>query len=334
MIYFVTGATGFIGGRLVRILLDDGHQVHILARRPHRALELKKRGARIFQGDILDKASMLAPMKNCDGIFHIAADYGLGVRDRASMYNTNVRGTRNVLSLMRELSIPAGVYTSTIAINSDTRGVMADESYFFQGSHLSWYAETKWKAHYDVAMPFIHDDLPLTIVQPCLVYGPGDQSAIALTLEQFLRGRLPFLPAETRYCWAHVDDIAQGHFLAMKQGRQGESYVLGGPDHSLREAFRIASRLTRRRVPPISVPPIAMRFLASFASLVENSFRLPPHLSSESLLMSAGTTHIASSEKAETEFGYSCRSLEVGLKGTLADLAARISRKLERAVSK
>lgn len=331
MIYFVTGATGFIGRRLSKLLLSKGHHVRVLARRPHTARDLHEHGAQIFRGDVTDRNSLIDPMKDCHGVFHLAADYSIGTRNRTRMLETNVRGTQNVLSLMRQLQIPSGVYTSTIAINSDTRGVMADETYYFQGRHQSWYSETKWKAHYDVAKPFIFDGLPLVIVQPSLVYGPGDTSIIAGLFESFLRGRLPFLPGKTRYSWAHVDDIVKGHLLAMENGIRGESYILGGPDHTLRETFRIAAGISQRREPPLTLAPPVMRALASMAAIFEGAFTLPPHYSSESLQMSAGTTYIASSEKAEQHIGYSSRSLEIGLKDTLTDLAVRASMTIRNA---
>ncbi|MBK7450579.1 MAG: NAD-dependent epimerase/dehydratase family protein, partial [Anaerolineales bacterium] len=93
----------------------------------------------------------------------------------------NINGTRNVLELMQELRIPKGVYTSTLAINSDTKGVLADETYHFTGEHLSEYDRTKAEAH-KLADEFIAKGLPLVIVQPGLIYGPGDTSSVRASL--------------------------------------------------------------------------------------------------------------------------------------------------------
>src|SRR6266849_4262267 len=144
MKYFVTGATGFVGGRVVRRLVGAGHQVVVVVRNPAKAADLANLGIEIYQGDVTDKESMRTPMQGVDGVFHIAGWYKIGVRDKSDGEKINVQGTRNVLELMRELGIPKGVYTSTLAVNSDTHGRLVDESYHYNGPHLSEYDRTKW----------------------------------------------------------------------------------------------------------------------------------------------------------------------------------------------
>src|SRR5205085_4835690 len=223
MNYLVTGATGFVGAHVVKQLLVAGHAVNAVVRSPAKAAGLADFGVKLFPGDVGDKASLLAPMTGVDGVFHIAGWYKVGVRDKSQARATNVDGTRNVLETMRELKIPKGVYTSTLAVFSDTHGQKPDETFKFSGKHISLYDQTKAEAH-EIAEGFIRDGLPLVIVQPGLIYGPGDTSALAPSIQQFLRRRLPAIPAGTTFCWAHVDDIARGHILAMEKGKIGESY--------------------------------------------------------------------------------------------------------------
>src|SRR5215471_13727738 len=201
MNYFVTGATGFIGGRVARQLLAAGHEVITLARTPSKAQALVALGVTVHAGDITDKESLRIPMTGVDGVFHIAAWYKIGARETSQAETINVGGTRNVLEMMKELGIAKGVYTSTLAVFSDTKGQMVDESYKYTGSHLSEYDRTKWKAHYEVALPMMQAGLPLVIVQPGLVYGPGDTSAIHSSWVTYLQGKLPILPSGTTYCW-------------------------------------------------------------------------------------------------------------------------------------
>jgi nucleoside-diphosphate-sugar epimerase len=147
MKYFVTGATGFIGGRVTRQLLAAGHEVIVLVRTPSAAQDLVTEGVKVHVGDITNKESLRTPMTGVDGVFHIAAWYKVGVRDTSQAETINVSGTRNVLEMMKELGIPKGVYTSTLTVFSDTRGQMVDESYQYTGStFLSEYDRTKWKA--------------------------------------------------------------------------------------------------------------------------------------------------------------------------------------------
>jgi nucleoside-diphosphate-sugar epimerase len=195
MKYFVTGATGFVGGHVARQLIAAGHEVVAVVRTPAKAHDLA--GVILHQGDVTEKESMRAPMQGVDGVFHIAGWYKVGVRDKTPGEKINVEGTRNVLELMRELSIPRGVYTSTLAINSDTHGKLVDESYHYTGSHLSEYDRSKWAAHYEVAEPMIAEGLPLTIVMPGLIYGPGDTSSARTTFLQYLQRKLPFIPTVT-----------------------------------------------------------------------------------------------------------------------------------------
>src|SRR2546428_13179 len=162
---FVTGATGFVGGHLVRHLCNAEQEVVALVRDPSRAGELSRIGARLARGDVTDKESMRAPMTGVDGVFHVAGWYKVGVKDKSPARAVNIDGTRNVLELMRELKIPKGVYTSTLAVNSDTHGQVVDESYRFHGRHLSEYDRTKAVAH-ELAESFAREGLPLVIAQP------------------------------------------------------------------------------------------------------------------------------------------------------------------------
>lgn len=116
MRYFITGATGFVGGAIARQLAAAGHQVTALVRRPAQAHDLARLGIALHPGDITDKESMRTPMTGADGIFHVAGWYKIGSKTPVLGKKINVDGTRNVLELMRELRIPRGVYTSTLLV--------------------------------------------------------------------------------------------------------------------------------------------------------------------------------------------------------------------------
>lgn len=317
MRYFVTGATGFIGGRVARQLIEQGHQVVTVARTPEKAGDLTAIGVEVHKGDITDKESLRAPMQGADGVFHLAGWYKVGVKDKTPGYQINVVGTRNVLEMMRELAIPKGVYTSTLAINSDTHGRAVDETYHFNGTHLSEYDKTKWQAHYEVADPMIKEGLPLVIVQPGLVYGIGDTSSVRDNLLQYLQGKLPLLPQQTAFAWGHVDDIAAAHIAAMEKGKVGESYIIAGPIHTFIEAIQIAEKITGIPGPTFHAPPIMLSFSSVLMSLVELIFPVPEAYSAESLRITAGVTYIGTNAKAKRELGYKPRPLEEGLRETL-----------------
>jgi nucleoside-diphosphate-sugar epimerase len=315
--YFVTGATGFVGNHVARRLLEAGHQVVAVARNPEKAGEHAGLGLTLQRGDVTDKESMREAMRGVDGVFHIAGWYKVGVRDKSDAENINVQGTRNVLELMKELGVPRGVYTSTLAVNSDTHGKVVDESYRYTGPHLSEYDRTKWVAHYQVAEPMIAEGLPLVIVMPGVIYGPGDTSNLRSTLLRYLQRKLPIVPRKTAYSWAHVEDIAQGHLLAMEKGKLGESYIIAGPTHTLVAALRLAERITGVPAPRFRAHPAMLRAAAGLMSVIERVVPVPYDYTSEYLRVAAGVTYTGSNAKARRELGYNPRPLQQGLAETL-----------------
>jgi nucleoside-diphosphate-sugar epimerase len=317
MRYFVTGATGFVGGAVARQLRAAGHDVVVAARTPAKAQDLASLGVDVRQGDVTEKESMREAMRGADGVFHIAGWYKLGVNDKSDGERINVQGTRNVLELMRELEIPKGVYTSTLAVFSDTHGRMVDETYRYNGPHLSEYDRTKWVAHYAVADPMIAQGLPLVIVQPGLIYGPGDTSSVRTTLIAYLKRKLPMVPLGTTYCWGHVEDTARGHIQAMELGRAGEAYIIAGERRDLVGALQLAERITGVPGPRIRIAPGMMKATAGLMSVVERIVPVREDYTAEYLRENAGTTYLGDNSKAKRELGFEVRPLEVGLAETL-----------------
>ncbi len=314
--YFVTGATGFIGGEIVKQLIGRGHKVAALVRSPERAGILKALGVEIHPGDITDRETLNTPMTGVDGVFHVAAWYKVGVTEPLAE-QINVEGTRNVLQTMRALQIPRGVYTSTVAVFSDTKGAVPDETYRYDGPHLSEYDRTTWIAHYRVALPEMAEGLPLSIVMPGVVYGPGDTSGMHTALVDLLRRRLPMTPARTAFCWSHVEDTARGHILAMEQGKAGETYIITGPRHTFEYAFDLAASIARVRAPLFHPGPHMMRAMAAATTVIGRFITMPPALTPEALRVIAGTTYFGSNEKAVRELGFAPRPLEEGMAQTI-----------------
>ncbi len=313
MKYFLTGATGFLGGVLARQLREEGHDVQAVIRNPQKASELQSLGVKLFPGDVTDKESMREAMQGTDGLFHVAGWYKIGVRDKSEGERVNVQGTRNVLELMKELHIPKGVYTSTLAINSDTHGELKNESYHFTGKHLTEYDRTKAVAH-EIAKQFIAEGLPLVIVMPGGIYGPGDTSVLRRTFIDFLQGKLPMLPRKAGICWAHVEDTARGHILAMEKGVPGETYIIAGEPATYQEALQLASHITGKSVPMI-VPYQMMKAMSYLVKPFEAV--LPELYSPETLRVMSGATYWGDNSKAKRFLGYNPRPLSEGLESTL-----------------
>lgn len=317
MKYFLTGATGFIGGTVARMLAAEGHQVIALVRTPSKAQELADLGVEVVKGDITDKESMRQPMTGVDGVFHIAAWYQMGAKDKSIARRINVDGTRNVLELMKELNIPRGVYTSTLGVHSNTNGKIVDESYRFDGELLSEYTKTKWAAHYQVAVPMMAAGLPLMIVMPGGVYGPGDTSSLRSTLIDYLQGKMPMIPKETALCFAHVEDTARGHILAMEKGKPGEVYHISGEISTLVDLFALAEKVTGIKPPRMQASPGTMKAMSKVMGMVGKVVALPENMHPESLRSLAGVTFLGDNSKAKRELGFDPRPLSEGLRETL-----------------
>jgi nucleoside-diphosphate-sugar epimerase len=256
---------------------------------------------------------MRGPMTGVDGVFHVAGWYKVGTPDKSGGEKVNVQGTHNVLELMQELKIPKGVYTSTLAINSDTHGQLVDETYHFHGNHISEYDRTKAEAH-EIAKKFISKGLPLVIVMPGAIYGPEDTSTVRTNIISALKGQLPMLPDQTALCWAHVDDIAQGHILAMEKGKIGESYIIAGEPKKVSDVFRLAAQIAGKRR-PLVVPHQMMKVLSVLVRPFD-AF-LPESYTSEGLRIISGVTYIGDNSKAKRELGYSPRPLAEGWEESL-----------------
>lgn len=318
----VTGATGFIGGHLVAELLENGYEVAALVRDRGRAQSLADAGVELFEGDITELETLLDPMETVDAVFHVAGWYKVGNPDAAVARAVNVDGTRNVLAAMRASDVERGVYTSTLAVNSDTGGKLVDERYRFDGDHLSVYDRTKARAH-RLAEIAVDGGLGVTIVMPGVVYGPGDRGPMFGLWESYLAGELPVIPRGTAYCWGHVEDIARGHRLALEEGRPGGTYMLAGPSHTLVEAFEIAEQVTGIEAPR-ALPASLFRALSWGMRSVSAFVDPPDEVAPESLRVLAGTTYLGDDSKARAELGFDPRPLETGLKQTLGAMQGKL----------
>lgn len=317
---FVTGGTGFVGSRLIDRLRQRSDGVRALVRSPEKARGLVTQGCTIVEGSLDDREAMQRSMRGCDVVFHLAADYRVGVRNgaRGSMERTNVEGTRNVIEAAIAAGVPRIVYVSTIAVFGNTRGEIVDETYQHPGrSFTSKYEETKWRAHL-VALEFAAAGAPVVIVQPGAIYGPDDHSAMGDQLKQAAAGKLPAIAfPDLGINLVHVDDVVEGVLAACERGETGESYVLGGEISTMREALEVAARVCGRRAPRFTVPTVLLKALTPAGALVGKAMGTPPNL--RELISSAdGVTFWASDAKAREHLGYNPRDLETGLRQTFA----------------
>lgn len=317
---FLTGGTGFIGGVLARKLRERGDEVKTLVRDPKRASKLADLGCELVVGDLANDHVIQAAMVGCDAAIHSAAVYKVGMpeKERQAMFDANVLGTERVMKAALRTEIPKVVYISTANAFGNTGGEVADETHVHDERYVSYYDETKHKAHKIVRIMIDEHSLPAVIVQPGLVYGPGDKSETGNLLRMFLKKRLPVkIFPETGVTASYIDDVADGILLALDKGQIGEAYVIGGEITSIGALTDMAAKLVGRKTPRFTVPTGFLKATAPTGRFVNPLLGFPPNMK-EIISASVGVTYWASSDKAKRELGYSPRSLEDGMKELLA----------------
>lgn len=258
---FVTGASGFVGANLVHELVRSGHQVRVLVRPKSDLRGLEGVPCETVQGDLSDRVFLAEAMAGCDWCFHAAASYHLWMPDYASMYETNVEGTRRVLEAAGAAGCKRLVYTSTVGCIGLPHGhgiiLPTDETASVKPAQLSnHYKKSKWQAE-QVALGLARAGLPVVVVNPSAPVGPRDvkPTPTGRIIVDFLNRQLPAY-LDTGLNWVHVRDVAAGHILAAERGRIGERYILGNSEGNwtMRQTLKVLSQLTGEPAPRVRIP--------------------------------------------------------------------------------
>lgn len=316
---FVTGATGFIGAHVARILRERAEDVVTLVRSSAKAGALKELGCELVQGSLTDESTVRAGAKGCDAIVHVAGAYKVGVTEDEcrAMHRTNVEGTESIFEVGLEAGIDRIVYVSTINYFGNTFGVVMNEGDERPSmDFVSCYDETKYRAH-ELALGFIERGAPIVIAQPGSVYGPSDHSQVGRMVSDARRGRAKVMVfPELGLNMVHVEDAAAGIVMALDKGKVGESYILGGHIGTMGELVQRVAELSGHKPPKMSLPTPLIRASLPLAPVITRVMGLPPNLR-ELVNASDGVTYWATDDKARRELGYSPRSFDEGLRQML-----------------
>ncbi len=252
----VTGATGFVGSHLAGFLKKQGVDVIALVRKNSDTSWLRSLGVELAVGDIRDYDSVHGALRGCSELYHAAADYRLWVPDPGSMYETNVNGTINVMEAAMKRGIERVVYTSTVGVLAASRdGRPSDEeSSVGIEDMVGHYKKSKFMAEREVKR-FIEKGAPVVIVNPSTPIGAMDRkpTPTGKMIVDFLNGRIPAY-IDTGLNFVDVEDVAAGHWLAAREGRVGQRYILGNRNLTLREFFASIARITGRTPPRVRLP--------------------------------------------------------------------------------
>ena len=252
----LTGASGFIGSAVARALVEEGFSVRALVRRGSRRDHLGALGIEIVEGSLDSAASLAAALGSQRYLVHVAADYRLWSRDPDEIFAANVEGTRAVMQAARNAGVERVVHTSSVAtIQPQPDGSPADESAFMPESAASGaYQRSKIMAE-RLVRDMVSDGLPAVIVNPATVIGPGDvrPTPTGKIIIAAATGRMPAF-VDTGLNLVHVDDVARGHVAALRRGRIGKRYILGGDNVRFARMLADIAELAGRRPPRLRIP--------------------------------------------------------------------------------
>lgn len=273
-------------------------------------------------GDILDRDSLRRGLAGCTEVFHLAAYARNWAKDPLLFFRVNVEGARNVFEVAVEAGVRRIVYTSTVVVFGPTpRGVVGNEQMpRATPRFLTEYEESKAVAEKE-ALELTSRGFPIVVVHPTRVYGPGkltEGNTVSLMIDQYDRGRFPVLPGrgENVGNYALVDDLVEGHVLAMEKGKVAERYILGGENSSLKGLLRLVDESTQRRHFQVSLPRSVSMFYAALEKRKADWFGVYPRIT-PGWMKTFLEDWAYTSAKAERELGYRITPLREGVARTL-----------------
>jgi dihydroflavonol-4-reductase len=313
---FLTGATGFLGSNVARVLAGQGAELRLLVRSTSNLKNLEGLNAETATGDLRDPASLEKAMSGCDTIFHIAADYRLWVRDPQEMYRSNVDGTRAILEAARKNGVRRVVYTSSVATMGFTRnGHPADEnSPVALADMIGHYKRSKFMAE-QIALEAGRSGMHVVVVNPTTPVGEQDikPTPTGRIILDFLKRKFPAY-VDTGLNLVDVTECARGHIAALERGKSGERYILGGENLSLKQILDKLAAIAGLSSPSVKLP----YFFAFAAAAVDETItgrilHREPRATIDAVRMGRKKM-FASSAKAERELGWKIVAVEQALR--------------------
>jgi dihydroflavonol-4-reductase len=277
----VTGATGFIGRHVTRLLTTRLTDIRVLVRTGSPLQALEGLPVEVGYGDLRDPLSLRKALAGVQQVFHVAADYRLWSKNPKEIYETNVAGTRSLIQASREAGVDRFIYTSSVAtIAPPLQGQLSDESTETSlDQMIGHYKRSKFLAEREV-LDAAAGGFPAVIVNPTMPVGPGDwkPTPTGRIIVDFLSGRMPAY-VDTGFNVVAVEDVAEGHWLAAQRGCIGQRYILGNRNMTFKEVLDALSRVTGYAAPRIQVPhflPLVAGYAESlFCSIVGREPRIP-----------------------------------------------------------
>jgi dihydroflavonol-4-reductase len=320
MTTLVTGATGFVGSAVARVLADRGHQLRLLVRPSSDRRNLAGLSADIVVGDLTDPTSLDAAAAGCRYVVHVAADYRIWVPDPQAMLRANVDGAVAMMRAAARAGAERIVHTSSVAaLGQVGDGTLADEATpTNEADFVGIYKKSKYLAEKAVLDLARTEGMPIVVVNPAAPVGPRDikPTPTGKMIFDAAAGRVPAY-IDTGLNIVHVDDVAMGHLLALEKGRVGERYVLGGENMLLKDILALVADVVNGRPPMIRLPEAAVWPVAFVMEKLAPILGIAPLMTRDHLKM-ARKKMFYSSAKAEVELGYQPRPVRLAVEDAVA----------------
>ena len=305
----VTGATGFVGSAVARTLLARGHRLRLLVRPGSERANIADLPAEMVEGDLTDAASLAQAVAGCRYVVHVAADYRIWVPIPSAMDRANVTGTEALMRAALSAGVERVVYCSSVAALGLTKdGSPADEDTpVNEASVIGVYKKSKYRAEQAVLRLVREQGLPAVIVNPSTPIGPRDikPTPTGKMIADAASGRMPGY-IDTGLNVVHVDDVAEGHALALERGQVGEKYILGNENLKLPHLLAMVDDVVGRKAMRVRVSAGAVWPLAMAQEALAWTFGTMPNVTRDHLRM-ARKTMFFSSAKARHDLGYAPR---------------------------
>ena len=320
MTTLVTGATGFVGSAVARTLLARGHALRLLTRANSDRRNLEGLDAEVVVGDLTNPASLARAASGCRYVVHVAADYRIWVRDPNEMLRANVDGAVAMIRAAASAGADRIVHCSSVAaLGQIGDGTPADETTPAQESDfIGTYKRSKYLAEKAVLDLSAREGWPVVVVNPAAPVGPRDikPTPTGKMIRDAAAGRMPAY-IDTGLNIVHVDDVAEGHALALERGRVGERYVLGGENMLLKDVLALVASVAGGRPPRIALPERAVWPVAFAMEKFADLTGIPPLVTRDHLKM-ARKKMFYSSAKAKAELGYQPRPVRTAVEDAVA----------------
>jgi dihydroflavonol-4-reductase len=318
---FLTGGSGFIGQYVAHRLAAGGHAVRCLVRKTSRTETIRKLGAELAFGDVTDRVSVLAGMQGCDWVFNLANVYSFWEPDKRIYAAVNVDGTRNVLECALETKAAKVVHVSTIGIWGKPDRVPITEDTPVGPIRFSEYFRTKYEGDLIAWELYRTRALPLVMIYPVAVLGPGDTKATGQYIERLIRGRLPARVLDgSLFTFVHVKDVAEAIVRAAEQENNlGQKYIVGNARLSFGDINRMVADIAVIRLPRLSLPDGLVTMNARLLTALANAIKRPPiwDLSVDMVrVMKEG--FIADGSKAERELSLAYTPIRTAIEEVIA----------------